>query len=254
MKKNVKVINIPTVFTALNLFSGFMAAVLTAAGNFVNAAWFIFFAAVFDSLDGRIARASGNSSEFGLQMDSLSDVVSSGLAPSLIIYEFHLKAFGHIGLILSFLPLLFSAFRLARFNVFTAKFGKQNDYVGLPAPMAAVTLASLVIFYYHTQWQFLLRMLVVLAPLVSLLMISTLKYDGFPVFSFKEKGANRIKLIIFFTVLVLFIFFPHFVLFPFMIVYLLYSPIRMLARMFKNEEQEIAFIPDEEEQIVPNKK
>jgi len=227
-----------------------MAVVLASSGNFVNAAWFIFIAVVFDALDGRIARASGKSSEFGLQMDSLSDVVSSGLAPSLIIYEFHLKSYAHFGMFLSFLPLLFSAFRLARFNVYTSKYGKQNDYVGLPAPMSALTLVSLVIFHQHTGWQFLLKVLVILTPLVSLLMISTFKYDGFPHFSFKEKGANRIKLIVFLFFFIAFVFAPNYVLFPFMLIYLFYGPIHSMIIGLRSGEQEIALIPTEEDEAV----
>ena len=244
--KNKQMINIPTLFTSLNLFCGFLSVVLATSGNYLNAAWLFFIAGIFDALDGRIARAFGRSSEFGLQMDSLCDVVSSGLAPALLAYEFHLKNLGHIGIILSFSPLLFGALRLARFNVYTAKTGKKPDFIGLPAPMAAVCISSLIIFYYATQWHILLRFLIVLVPLVSLLMISTMRYEGYPRFSLKERGANRLKLILFFITVTTFAIIPQYFLFPFMMVYLLYGPVVALKAIARNEETDIAIIAEED--------
>ena len=141
----------------VDIFCGFLSVLQTIEGNYTTAAWLIFFAAVFDALDGRIARATGQSNEFGLQMDSLGDVISSGLAPAVLVYTVQLKSLHPpVGLILAFFPVLFAAFRLARFNVFTLSEGKKSDYLGLPAPMAGVTLASCVILYQSVQWDLLL--------------------------------------------------------------------------------------------------
>ncbi|HPN33490.1 MAG TPA: CDP-diacylglycerol--serine O-phosphatidyltransferase [bacterium] len=220
-------ITVPNLFTALNIFCGFLAVLQVLAEKYANACWLIFIATVFDALDGRIARASKNgSSAFGLQMDSLSDLVSSGVAPAVLVYQLHLKDLGYVGLILSFFPLLFAAFRLARFNVLTMAQGKSKDYTGLPAPAAAVTLAGLVMLYQEVQLQALLRMLVVMVPLVSLLMASTIRYDGFPRISLRERGVNRIKLAIIAVTLCLLPIVPHFVLFPFMFLFILHGLIR----------------------------
>ncbi len=251
--KSRKYINVPNLFTSLSIFCGFLSVVQTTAGEYVHAAWLIFMAAVFDALDGRIARASGKSSDFGLQMDSLSDVISAGLAPALLVYQVHLKKFGIIGLLISFLPLLFAAFRLARYNLFTMQSGKSHDYVGMPAPSGAVTLSSLVIFYAETDWQFLLRLLVILVPLVSLLMASTVRYDSFPHFSLRERGTNRIKLLILFLTLGLFVIAPQYVLFPFMLLYLIWGPISAVLAVLRNEEAELAIIPDNEIGTVPDR-
>jgi CDP-diacylglycerol--serine O-phosphatidyltransferase len=241
--KNNHVISVPTLFTTLNLFCGFLSIELSASGHFVSAAWLIFIAGVFDALDGRIARAIGNSSEFGLQMDSLGDVISSGLAPAILVQRYYLYTLDHLGLILSFCPVLFAAFRLARFNVYTQKSGKTLDFIGMPAPMAAVTLSSIVILHDHTQWNVLLRLLVGLVPLVSLLMASGIRYDGFPHFSLRVKGRNRVKLAVFFLTLFLLLVFPEYVLFVFAMGYLLAGPFRAGISLLKNEDATIDILP-----------
>ncbi len=217
---------------------------MATSGKFSNAAWFIFISAIFDGLDGRIARASGLSSDFGLQMDSLSDVVAAGIAPSMLVYEVHFKTMGHVGILLSFLPLLFAAFRLARFNLDTLRSGKSNDFNGMPAPMAAVTLGSVVIIFSATNWSFLLRLLVVLVPLVSLLMASTVRYDGMPRFSLKVPGSNRIKLLAMFVTIVLMPIFPEYILFIFMMVYLISGPANFVIDLVRNREADIDIIPE----------
>lgn len=235
MKHN-NYINVPTLFTALNLFCGFLSVIQTSNNNFVNAAWLIFIAAVFDALDGRIARASGRTSEFGLQMDSLCDVVSSGLAPSILVYGFYLHNLGQIGLVISFLPLLFAAFRLARFNIFASQSGKKSGFFGMPAPMAAVTLASVVILYLHTEWHFMLRLLLLMVPVVSLLMASTIKFDGIPKFSLKNKGKSRVQLVVFSTTFILLFVIPEYALFSFMMLYLISTVILAMIQALKNED------------------
>ncbi|HNR66802.1 MAG TPA: CDP-diacylglycerol--serine O-phosphatidyltransferase [bacterium] len=243
--KNKTYINVPTLFSALNLLCGFVSVAQTVANNFVWAAWLIFIAAVFDALDGRIARSAGISSDFGMQVDSLADVVSAGVAPAILLYQFNLQRLEQMGLIIAFLPLLFAAFRLARYNLFVMQNGRTSDYVGMPAPMAANTLASLVILYSHTQWLWLWRATVFFVPLVSLLMISTFRYDGFPRFNWIEKGKNRIMLIFFFIALLFLLITPQYTLFIFMLIYLLSGPFGALLALFKEGKTEVVIIPDD---------
>lgn len=233
--RNRQFITVPNLFTTINLFCGFLAVAMVLSGKFVNAAWLIFMAGVFDAFDGRIARASGQTSEFGVEMDSLADVISSGIAPSILVYEYFLKNVGGhpaLGLMLGFLPLLFAAFRLARFNVMTLQEGHKSYYLGLPAPAAANILASLVILHGHTHWAPLLRMILIMTPLVSLAMGSQLHYEGFPRFSIKGSHGNRIKLGIFFISLVSIFVFPEFTLSIFMMVYFISGPVRFLFQLF----------------------
>ncbi|MBN1478856.1 CDP-diacylglycerol--serine O-phosphatidyltransferase [candidate division KSB1 bacterium] len=242
-------ISVPNLFTTINLFCGFLSVIMTVAGKFVAAGWIIFMAGIFDALDGRIARASGRNSDFGLQMDSLADVISAGIAPSILLYEYYFKDIGNhiaVGMMLGFLPLLFATFRLARYNVMTQHEGHKSYYVGMPAPMAASTLASLVILHNHVGWPILLRLMLVSTPVISLAMASHLKYEGFPRFSVKEKGGNRFKLVIFFTGIVFVFFFPEFTLFIFMFIYFISGPTTFLYNVFRTHDQQESILESDE--------
>ena len=228
------IINVPNLFTSISLFCGFLAVTLIFSGKFVNAAWIIFMAGIFDALDGRIARMSGTSSDFGLQMDSLSDVVTSGLAPSILVYEYYLKDLGGhsaLGLMLAFLPLLFGAIRLARFNVMALSEGHKSNFVGLPAPSAAALLASLVVLHDHTNSALLLRLITIMTPLASLAMISHLHYEGFPRFTIKGGYVNRIKLVIFFVALTSMFFSPEITFCTFMLTYFVSGPVHFIVQV-----------------------
>ncbi|MBN1558694.1 CDP-diacylglycerol--serine O-phosphatidyltransferase [candidate division KSB1 bacterium] len=235
MKPTRPYITVANVLTTINLFCGFLAVTMVVSGNYVAAAWIILLAGVFDALDGPIARAAGQDSDFGLQMDSLSDVVSAGIAPSLLIYEYALKYISArmaVGLMVGFLPLFFAAFRLARYNVMTQREGHKTYYTGLPAPMAAASLASLVILHHNVGWPFLLRFMVIMTIAVSLAMGSHLKYEGFPRFSVKTGGGNRFKLIIFFCALLSLFIFPEITPFIFMMLYFLSGLVKFFYNLF----------------------
>ncbi|MBN2413627.1 CDP-diacylglycerol--serine O-phosphatidyltransferase [candidate division KSB1 bacterium] len=234
-----KYITVPNLFTTLNLFCGFLAVILAMSGHYTNSAWLIFISTIFDALDGKIARATGINSQFGLQIDSLCDVISSGIAPAVLLYQVHLKSLGLIGLFLAFMPLLFATFRLARFNVLVLNNGRKNAYVGLPAPMAAVCIASIVVLYMKTNWTFLLRLLVIIVPIVSLLMASTIRFEGYPRFTLREKGANRRKLLFFILSLVMLVIFPEYYLPLFMLIYLLYGPVLYLKSILVNHNNKV---------------
>jgi CDP-diacylglycerol---serine O-phosphatidyltransferase len=235
-------ISVPNLFTTMSLFCGFLAVSLVMSGRFVVAAWIIFMAGIFDALDGRIARASGKVSDFGLQLDSLSDVVSSGLAPSILVYEYYLKGIGGhpaVGLLLSFLPLLFSTIRLARYNVLALNEGHKPDYVGLPAPAAATILASLVVLHSHINSAILLRLMIVMTPLVSLAMVSHLHYEGIPRFSIKGGLVNSIKLFMMLIALICVFIWPELTYCTFMLTYFASGPIKFLMQLISGAEESI---------------
>ena len=108
---------VPSLFTVLNIFSGFMSLIASTSNDFTMAAWFIILGAIFDSLDGIMARITRSSSAFGVEFDSLSDVVTFGAAPSLLIYQVYLHTLGGIGVLVSSMPMIFGGIRLARFNI-----------------------------------------------------------------------------------------------------------------------------------------
>ena len=138
---------VPSLFTVLNMFCGFMSIINASRQEFIAASWFIVLAAGFDSLDGVMARITKSTSDFGVQIDSLSDVVSFGAAPAFLVYQMSLWTMGGLGMLLSSLLMIFGGLRLARFNVQLVGFDKDH-FVGLPIPVSALTVASFTLNYF----------------------------------------------------------------------------------------------------------
>jgi CDP-diacylglycerol---serine O-phosphatidyltransferase len=169
-------------FTVLNMFSGFMSILTSTQGNFVLAAWFIILAASFDALDGIMARITKSTSEFGVELDSLSDIVSFGVAPSFLVYHLALFELQNIGILLSAFPMIFGGIRLARFNVQLVGFDK-DFFRGLPIPSAAGLIVTFVLTFYDDVTGVTgvaANMLIPIVVISSLLMVSTIKYDTLP--------------------------------------------------------------------------
>ena len=136
---------------------------------------------VFDGLDGKLARLTNSASDFGVQLDSLADLVAFGAAPALMIYQWQTHAFGRLGIMASFLVIACGVLRLARFNVQTGKISKKF-FIGLPIPAAACTLASFVFFSSYIPENmavWLPGVTLALAFLVSILMVSNVRYASF---------------------------------------------------------------------------
>ena len=213
---------IPNLFTAMNLFSGFFSIVSTGQGNFVYGAWLIIIAAIFDTLDGFMARLTKSSSELGVELDSLSDIVSFGAAPSFLIYSTYFYQFETSGIILSSLPLIAGGFRLARFNVQLVGFDKKF-FTGLPIPSSALTIVTFILSFYDngfgdSEKQIIIPMILVL----SFLMVSKVKYDTIPKFSILEIKAKPFIYIAYLIALIMLIIFRIkglFFIFVFMIVF-----------------------------------
>lgn len=173
---------IPNLFTAMNMFSGFLSIVSASQGKFKYAAWLIIIAAIFDALDGVMARLTRSSSELGVELDSLSDVVSFGAAPSFLIYKSYLFRYDALGIIISSLLMLAGGFRLARFNVQLVGFDKAF-FKGLPIPMSAITIASFCLAFYITPEGYpdpYSSIIIPMIILLSYLMTSRVKYDTIP--------------------------------------------------------------------------
>ncbi len=169
---------LPTMFTVGNLFCGYSSAVQSSIGNLELAALLVIVAAVLDGLDGRIARLTGTTTEFGLEFDSLADVISFGIAPALLAYNWALRP-SRIGWSLAFVYLVCAAMRLARFNLRTAPSDKRY-FVGLPSPMAGAVVAALVYaFPEPTRGRTPAVLCAALVFVVAVLMISRIRYRSF---------------------------------------------------------------------------
>lgn len=177
MKKGIYVL--PNLVTVSSTFCGFYAIVASFKANYEYAAWAIFIACIFDGLDGKIARITHSTSKFGTQLDSLSDVISFGVAPGVLIYTWALQPFGRIGWVGAFLFVVCGALRLARYNV-QAETSEAKHFTGLPIPAAAVTIAAFVLFYEDLWKDREVRtyLIVVLTYVLAFLMVSTVKYHS----------------------------------------------------------------------------
>ena len=170
----------PTLMTLGNLFCGFLSvwyAVKPDDSGYIAAAWLIMAAAVFDALDGMIARLIKAQSQFGVELDSLADVCSFGMAPAILLHQYY-QLPGHLGLALAFLFFACGALRLARFNTQLKGFDKA-EFKGLPIPAAAGTIASLVIFDSKAFGgdANVISLFAPLTVLTALLMVSKVRYD-----------------------------------------------------------------------------
>lgn len=229
---------LPHIFTTLNIFCGFYAIVKIIDGDFWKASWGIFLAIIFDIFDGRIARIFKTQSRFGLEYDSLCDLISFGVAPSLLIYQFSLRNFSKIGWLASFLYTTCVALRLARFNV--RIFLKPNYFEGLPSPAGAAILSSSVLFLFKTEINPLYKNwgLLVLTYLVSYLLISPIQYPSFK--EFKIKKVQTFYFLVFFILgLTVVASNPSLYLFIIFCIYLLLGPLLFFKENGKNFWQKL---------------
>ena len=225
---------LPNLLTLGALFAGFYAVIAGMAGNFNEAGWAILVAGICDGLDGRIARLTNTQSAFGAEFDSLSDMVSFGVAPALIIFTWALEPLGQVGWAASFFYMSCAALRLARFNVQLGTVDKRF-FVGLASPLAAalVTFVPWVAYKYGvvvTPW--ISYLAVILTIFAGVMMISNYKY-----FSFKElhfKGTVPYMVFIFTVVLLAVIAQnPHEVLLGMCVFYALSGPVGWFYRRIR---------------------
>jgi CDP-diacylglycerol--serine O-phosphatidyltransferase len=171
---------LPNLITTGSLFAGFYAIVASIDGRFYAAAIAILVSLVLDGLDGRVARITKSTSGFGVQYDSLADLVAFGVAPGILVYLWALKPFHQFGWVAAFLFVVCGALRLARFNVQQGSFDPRY-FNGLPIPAAATMIATAILFYYQIgQWapeRYIY--ILVMIYLLSFLMVSNIKYISF---------------------------------------------------------------------------
>jgi CDP-diacylglycerol--serine O-phosphatidyltransferase len=229
----------PNLLTIFNLFLGFLAIVFATQERFVTAAWLIIIAAVCDMLDGKIARATRSYSHFGIEFDSLADVVSFGAAPAILLYLAQLGHLGPFGSIISFAPLAAGAIRLARFNTHTRSFKKSSFFEGMPIPAAATLICSYLLFSDHL-WEGLRfpAFTVLLTLMASVLMISTIEFDSMPYFSFRRGTKNTVLMLLFVASTALVLTHPGKFMFPLALIYIFVQLSRAVMNHLRSEEEE----------------
>ncbi|BCS87461.1 CDP-diacylglycerol--serine O-phosphatidyltransferase [Pseudodesulfovibrio sediminis] len=180
---------LPNLLTTTSLFIGFLGLTWAIQGDYSSCALCILASCVFDGLDGKVARMTGTTSEFGVQLDSLADLVAFGVVPAVMSYLWILNDFGRLGLMAAFLFMACGALRLARFNV-QASTSDKKHFVGLPIPAAACTMATLVLFSEFVPQEYMHSVVsvgaLVLVYMLSFFMVSTIRF-----YSFKEISAFK---------------------------------------------------------------
>lgn len=201
--KNRVIYILPNLFTAASCFVGVMSIIASINGNFTKAFIYVFLSLLLDGLDGRVARLTNTTSKFGIEFDSLSDVIAFGAAPAVFFYCVVGSEFGKLGAVVSGFFVVFGAMRLARFNITTGTY-EPNIFIGLPIPLAAICLCVWVKFYIDYEFSssagiFFVGMIL----LLSLLMVSNIRYPSFKKIKFKPMHAVKILVIciIFFGIL-----------------------------------------------------
>lgn len=228
---------LPNLLTTASLFAAFYSLVSSMKGQYEAAVIAMFIGMIADGLDGRIARLTNTQTEFGAQYDSLSDMVTFGVAPSLLLYNLTLNHLGKFGWLVAFVYTAAVALRLARFNT-QLETADKRYFQGLPCPPAAAVMASFAWLCYQNEWQnmFISVLTAILALSASVLMVSNLRYYSFKEIDFKGKVP-------FLYILVMIILFvaiaanPAIVLFASFSLYALSGPLLTLIYLHKMRKE-----------------
>jgi CDP-diacylglycerol--serine O-phosphatidyltransferase len=252
MKANLKrgIYVLPSLFTCGNMTCGYLSILSSIDGNFSRAAWLLILSIAFDMLDGRVARMTKTTSAFGVQLDSLSDLVSFGFAPSIMMYQLVLNTMGRTGIAIAVLFALCSALRLAKFNVMSEEGVVHSSFMGLPTPASAGLLISFVLSYelliadpgqeltFKTipllmkNMPAFFRIMPIVMVILSLLMVSNVPYASFKKFKLSKPKAFGVFIIILFL-LILLITFPQNTFFILFSIYILSGLIIYIAKYRK---------------------
>ncbi len=245
LRKGIYVL--PTLFTCGNMACGIISIIFSIWGNFTWAAWMLILAIVCDMLDGRIARMTKTTSEFGVQMDSLSDLVSFGVAPALMMYQLVLNTMGKLGIAIAVLFVLCSALRLAKFNVQAKEGIVHSSFMGLPTPASAGLLISFVLSYellisepgqalnFKTipilmkSMPVFFKSMPIVMVILSLLMVSNIPYASFKKFKLSKPKAFRLLVVIIIMIMLMLVF-PQNIFFILFSLYALSGLLMYMAR------------------------
>nr|WP_267256161.1 CDP-diacylglycerol--serine O-phosphatidyltransferase [Coxiella endosymbiont of Ornithodoros maritimus] len=233
---------LPNLFTLGAMFAGFYAVVAGMNGYYESAAIAIFIAMVMDTLDGRIARLLHAQSEFGVQLDSLSDMLSFGIAPALVMYSWSLAVLGKTAWIAAFIYAACTALRLARFNVQVRKADKRY-FQGLPTPSAAGLVASIiwVCNVFDVAGESIALPLSMLAILLGLLKVSTIRYRSFKDFQLQDRVPFVVILGVVLIIALIAFDPPDILLFIFFL-YVISGPIGTLWSLHKRRRQKRDYV------------
>lgn len=220
---------VPNLFTLANVFMGFIAIINISQHKFIEGALFILFAGIFDMLDGVIARLLKSASEFGVELDSLCDAVSFGVAPAYMLYEAYFYQIESFGILISSLPALAGIVRLARFNIKLTSLEDKKYFTGLPIPSSALLIVSYIVFYHQSEIipeNCKLYTAIAVTLIASSAMVSHIKFDNVPRPSIRMFKKHPINFILFSVGVIASIITKGSFIFPFMLFFVFASAVR----------------------------
>jgi len=241
-----KRIAVPSFFTLMNLFAGFLAIIAISEGDLFRGAWLIMAAGMFDVFDGMMARLADAHSDFGIELDSLSDMVSFGVAPGFLIYNFTLSELGTLGVLVSAVPPLCGAVRLARFNVNARLQPKADYFTGLPIPSVAIIIIAFYLTFRDDLYLFdffkngVNSVMIPIVVLVSFLMVSSIRFEKIPRFDRESFRRKKWSFALFFFYLALIVTLREYGLMTVILIYITKSIVTSAIHFFSDE------YPDEE--------
>ena len=230
---------LPNLFTAASAFLGVISIISSIQGNYFKAIIYIILSLILDGLDGRVARLTKTTSKFGVEFDSLADLVAFGVAPAILFYLTVGAKFGRFGALIAAMFVVFGAIRLARFNVTTGTY-EPNVFIGLPIPSAAIVSVLWIGIYvdadYYTFLEGFEWCLILLEAVLAILMVSNIRYPSFKKMNLKQTHVIRIlvALVVVFSMLYLYPFESATLV---MSVYVLYGIIRAAIMFSKNHKK-----------------
>jgi CDP-diacylglycerol--serine O-phosphatidyltransferase len=231
MRKGIYIL--PNLITAGSLFCGFFALLRTLQEDFFTAAIFILASGLLDGMDGKIARYTNTTTRFGMEFDSLADVIAFCVAPGILVYAWALEPFGRMGWLAAFLFVVCGALRLARFNL-QGSTVESRFFSGLPTPAAAGVIATGILVSYEAGDTGVSRHLAVLIVtyLLAFLMVSTFKYYGFKDIELFRRKPFR-WLVIAILLLIVVAYEPEYTLFGLFFAYFISGPILTLVLLYR---------------------
>lgn len=251
---------VPNLLTLANLFSGFASMVATAEGDYKKAGLFILSGAFFDMIDGIAARITKAASDFGVELDSLCDAVTFGVAPSFLMYHVYFHELGNVGLLIAALQGLLGVLRLARFNVELTSLEDKEYFKGLPIPGAALLIVAFILTYFgegpkdellFTEWR--IEMLWGLAIAVPLLMVSNVKFENLPRPSKKSLKAHPYLISYILLALIAIFWIGTEMIFPLFAIFIIFGTVRQFYSWILSQSDPEEEIDVSQEAIDSNK-
>jgi CDP-diacylglycerol---serine O-phosphatidyltransferase len=236
MRKGIYIL--PNTLTLCGMFMGFYSILASLKGLYVDASWAIIIAMVFDGLDGWVARLTHSTTRFGIELDSLSDLVAFGVAPAVMLFKWSLASYGRIGWSAAFLFMACGALRLARYNVQMGS-AESKSFTGMPIPGAATIVATMIIFY-HEIWETVPAAkniyILLLTFILAVLMVSTLRFHGAKEIDFSKRKPFWIlvAIVVAFAIIVMH---PPIALFIFAMIYLFGGIIENIFLFYRRKKQ-----------------